>query len=110
MLWFTIPLFVVILSVLVLWSILYILFCRSPEKKWRDKVFELVARARARANQEEKDLSRLDSRRRADEESIREEAFSSFLAAISVRQLEIFPGIVPATASKLESAGYSTLA
>jgi hypothetical protein len=110
MLWLTIPLFVVVLSALVLWIILYILFCRSPEKKWRDKVLGLVARARRRAYEEEKDLSRLEANRQTEEETIREEAFVSLLASVSVKELEVFAGIGPVTVSKLKSAGYSNLA
>ncbi len=110
MLWLTIPLLVVALSVVVLWSILYILFCRRPEKKWRDKVLQLMARARGRAYQEREELSRLASDKHEEVEAIRDEAFSSFLIAIPVSELEIFPGIGPATVSKLESAGYLTLA
>jgi len=110
MLWLTIPLLVVALSVVVLWSILYILFCRRPEKKWRDKVLQLMARARGRAYQEQEELSRLASDKHEEVKAIRDEAFSSFLGAIPVSELEIFPGIGPATVSKLESAGHSTLA
>jgi hypothetical protein len=110
MLWLTIPLLVVALSVVVFWSILYILFCRSPEKKWRDKVLQLMARARRTAYQEREELSRLESDKHEEAEAIQSEAFSSFLDGIPVSELEICPGIGPATVSKLESAGYKTLA
>src|SRR6266446_746448 len=90
MLWLTIPLLVVALSVVVLWSILYILFCRRPEKKWRDKVLQLMARARRKAYQEREELSRLASDRHEEAEAIQDEAFSSFLGAIPVSELESF--------------------
>src|SRR6266849_10156776 len=110
MLWLTVPLLVVVLSVLVLWSILYILFWRSPEKKWRDRVLHLVARAKRRAYQEQQVRSRLGFEKRQEKDAIRDQAFSSFLASIPVSQLETFSGIGPVTVTKLRSDGYSTLA
>lgn len=109
MLWLTIPLLVVALSVLVLWTILYILFCQNPEKKWRDKILLLMALAKRRTYQERHELSRLESERNQEQETIKDDAFSSFLNSIPVSQLEVFSGIGPVTVSKLENAGYSTL-
>ena len=109
MLWLTIPLLVIGLSLVVLWTILYIIFSRSPEKKWRDDILKVMARAKRRAYQEQADLSRLESDKQQEATVLWNEDFSTFLSTVPTSELDAFPGIGQGTIDKLQGAGYSSL-
>jgi tellurite resistance protein len=92
------------------WAYLYLPFRRSPEKHWRDQVLRLRLAVQQWLVVERNQLRSLEARRNADERTLRNRAFASFLATYSVTELEEYPGIGPATSSKLRAAGYTSLA
>jgi hypothetical protein len=100
----------IVLTTLVSGLIVYFQFARSPEKRWKDQVAGLWANAQRRAWAERDELSRLGPARVAKLGALESEAVHAYLAEIAVDELEAYPGIGPATVSKLRTAGYANLA
>ncbi len=90
--------------------ILYLPYARSPEKRWRDRVRQLLAAARRQVAIERHALQQSSARLRTEEATLRDRAWVAFLDTISVDQLDEYPGIGPATLAKLRGAGFTTLA
>src|SRR5947207_10443506 len=99
-----------ILYVVVHARILYRRFLRSPEKRWRDDVLRAMDAAHDRAVAEHEEMRRAGVEHEADDQAVRDHAFHSFLASISVTELDSYPGIGPVTIGKLRDAGYKNLA
>jgi uncharacterized tellurite resistance protein B-like protein len=113
MIWLTLLAILILLiglTLLISAIVLYMPFCNSPEKRWRDQVFDLLAAAQRREWMERNQLNQLGATQAAKGAALRDEAFSSCLADISVAELEEYPGIGPSTVAKLRSAGYNNLA
>jgi len=106
----TILLILLVLTALISALVLYLPFCNSSEKRWRDQVLALLAASQRREWTEQNELRQLGIAQSDKASSLRDEAFHSCLAEISVSELEAYPGIGPATIDKLRSAGYTTLA
>jgi hypothetical protein len=99
-----------VLTALVSGVIFYYQYLHSPEKCWQDRVFDVVSTARKQAQSEKASLRQIAPNREAATHAAKEEAFRSYLAGISVSELEAYTGIGHATIAKLRSAGYSALA
>jgi hypothetical protein len=110
MVWLTILLGVLLLLALGAGAIYYLPYSRSPEKRWRDRVWQLLAAARQWEAIERSRLKALQSRRQAEERTLRDRAYIAFLHSIPADQLEEYPGIGPRTIEKLVHAGYTSLA
>jgi hypothetical protein len=82
----------------------------SPEKQWRDCVFQLIAQVEEQEQREEALASRLGGFDCAQEETLRNEAFTVCLQKISTQTLDVYPGIGPATVDRLRKAGYKNVA
>ncbi len=112
MTWFTVllALFVLLaLTALVSWLVLYIQFCHSVEKRWRNEVLGLLAEAKRQIDVENQQLRRLRSEQESEAHSLSESAYHSYLNGIGVEELEAYPGIGPATVGKLRAEGYVNL-
>ena len=105
-----IALLILLLILLGAGMVLYLPYARSPEKQWRDRVWQLLAAARRQIAIERHALHQGAARRRVEEATLRERAWVAFLDTIPVEQLDEYPGIGPATLAKLRAAGYTTLA
>jgi hypothetical protein len=90
-------------------TVLYLPFARSPEKQWRDRVRRLLTAARRQIAIEGRTLQQSTARLQAEEVTLRDRAWITFLDTVSVEQLDDYPGIGPATLAKLRSAGFTTL-
>ncbi len=99
-----------ILAPLACWLVLYILFCRSAEKRWAAEVLQLLRDAENCVLLEKRQLRELRTERDAKAHSLREEAFAGHLSQYSVDELEAYPGIGPGTVGKLRAAGFVNLA
>jgi tellurite resistance protein len=109
------PVFVMVASVLILIAVvavgvLYVLFCRSPEKRWKDQVLRLQLLARERLAKENVSLRQLGEQLQREERNLSDGAFHACLEQIPVEQLEAFPGIGSGTTGRLRQSGYTTLA
>lgn len=91
-------------------GVLYRMFQRTPAKQWRDRVLRLWTFARRQAQAEHAELEGLGIWREERDQALRDQAFAGVLGAISVGELEAYPGIGPATVDKLRLAGFDTLA
>ncbi len=91
-------------------AVLYGLFRRNPATQWRDRVLNLWTAAHNRAQEEQDALEGIDRWRAGRETALRQQALGRVLAAISVGELEAYPGIGPATVGRLRGAGYANLA
>jgi hypothetical protein len=100
----------ILLSVAASAVVWYVRYLRSPEKQWRNRVLMAEARARTRIRTEQAELERHAVKDEDEERALREQAFSRFLAAISVEELDKYPGIGPATIAKLHDAGHTNIA
>src|SRR5579872_3209743 len=98
------------LAALITALVLYFRFCHSPEKRWRDEVLGLLWAAEERARSEKHGLRQLRGDQDAESRRLREEALHAHLSNVAVSELEAYPGIGPATVSKLHEAGYVNLA
>src|ERR1700674_2901725 len=87
----------------------YAQFLRWPPKLWRDDVLRMETAVRRRIAAERVQLQRSGVADTAQEKALSDQAFLSFLTGISVEQLDAYPGIGPATISKLRDAGYISL-
>jgi uncharacterized tellurite resistance protein B-like protein len=85
-------------------------YWRSPEKRWKNAVFRAHRTAKRQFSAETAQLRHLDKQCEAERQSLSQEAFSHFLANISVSELDAYPGIGPATIDRLRQAGFQTLA
>jgi hypothetical protein len=110
MFWILISLLIVGLSALLGWAIVYIRYCRTPEKRWRDGVLRLTTEARRRMQKEKDRIRDLEASREEETNSLQGKEFSAYLGSISSSELELFSGIGPATVARLREAGYATLA
>jgi hypothetical protein len=104
-----------LLGLFVLWFVistvrLYTRFLRTPAKRWRDQVFQLRTEAQRRSVVEREALRRAGVTTEYEEKTLRDQAFYDFLTGISVRDLDPYPGIGPATIAKLHDAGFTNLA
>jgi uncharacterized tellurite resistance protein B-like protein len=88
----------------------YVQFCGSPEKRWREKVLGLVDAAGQCVRAETNLVRDLRANHDAEARSMQETAFRSYLSKIQVSELEAYPGIGRATIDKLRGAGFASLA
>ncbi len=110
MFWILIALLILGLSALLSWAIVYIHYCRTPEKRWRNRVLRLIREARRREQKVSDHLYDLDARQEEEKENLQRKAFFVYLNSISSNELEHFSGIGPKTVGKLSQAGYTNLA
>jgi predicted flap endonuclease-1-like 5' DNA nuclease len=110
MLWILIALLILGLSALLSWAIVYIRYCRTAEKRWRNAVLRLTAEARRQEQNEREQLRGLDAKQEEEKEGLQGKEFSAFLGSISSKELELFSGIGPGTVARLHEAGYANLA
>jgi predicted flap endonuclease-1-like 5' DNA nuclease len=110
MFWILIALLIFGLSALLGWAIVYIRYCRTPEKRWCNGVLRLMAEARRREQKEKDRIRDLDASREEEKKSLQGKEFSAYLGSISTSELELFSGIGPATVARLHEAGYANLA
>jgi hypothetical protein len=82
----------------------------SPEKCWQVRVFNVASAARRQIQAETTNLRRLGPDQEAAARALKDEAFCSYLAGISINELDAYSGIGPATIAKLQGAGYANLA
>jgi hypothetical protein len=100
---------VAVLTTLICGLIFYVQFFLSPEKRWRDKLLDALAAAQRRARGAREELEQLGRDQAAEASSLQDEAFRSYLAEVSVNEVEAYPGIGPGTVGKLRGAGYVSL-
>jgi tellurite resistance protein len=103
-------LFLLFLTALVSWLVLYVQFYHSVEKRWATQVLHLLHDAERRVHSENRQLRELRMERDAKTRSLREEAFAAHLCDYSVDELDAYPGIGPGTIGKLRAAGFINLA
>jgi hypothetical protein len=108
--WLLIPAVVFVLFALLSWAIIYTHYWQTPQRRWRNKVLRLATETRRRAQSERNFLRRLDASQERERKNLRHESLLAFLSSISLNELEVFPGIGPATIGKLSQAGYANLA
>jgi hypothetical protein len=95
---------------LLVWSgYLYLKYACSSVKLWKDEVLRAERRACCATRIEQDKLRELDARYRREEEAVRTRALLDHLATIPVGRLEEYPGIGPATVTRLREAGYRNL-
>src|SRR5713226_7983647 len=97
MFWILIALLIFGLSALLGWAIVYIHYCRTPEKRWRNGVLRLTAEARRREQKERDRIRDLDASWEEEKKGLQGKEFSAYLGSISTSELELFSGIGPAT-------------
>ncbi|OAI46729.1 hypothetical protein AYO44_10820 [Planctomycetaceae bacterium SCGC AG-212-F19] len=88
----------------------YLPYRRAPEKRWRDAVVRSHRAAAARLATATSELRRLPQRHELEKQSLAQGALDLYLRGISVRELEAYPGIGPATVGRLEVGGYKNIA
>ena len=92
---------------IVVLSLFYVRFTATPEAQWARKVRAAAQEQNERINSARTDLSRLD--RNDDARKLREEYLQRYLGGIAVEELIRFPGIGPATTSRVRDAGLTNL-
>jgi len=107
---FTLLVAVLILTALISAGVLYLLFCQSPEKRWKDHILGLRATAQKRQKSENVHLRQMADELEHEEKALSDKAFRSMLEKLSVEKLEAYAGIGTGTTSKLRQSGYTTLA
>jgi hypothetical protein len=91
-------------------GVLYGRYQASPAGRWRNQVLAAERLAKQLREQAASEAGSLPARRHRQQRELREQAFSSYLAATGVEELEAFTGIGPATVAKLRQSGYPNLA
>src|SRR5262245_4779030 len=110
MIWVWLLLGVVASAIVATTIYLCVPYWRSPEKRWRDRVLRAYHAAQRQVSAEASEMKRLTEHRQRDEQALTEKALQRFLAGISVSELEAYPGIGPATVSRLQQEGFTTVA
>jgi tellurite resistance protein len=92
------------------WAFLYLPYCKTPEKRWANKVLRLIDEGGGRLKTEKWELQRMRTEAEKEKSRLTAQAFTSMIWAVRVDELEAFPGIGPATVSRLREAGFDNLA
>src|SRR5438128_1971513 len=87
-------------------AVLWFLYHRTPETKWRQRVFALRQEVSRGIRAEIREIEALPRGRRAEEDALRDHALSRLVARIPVEDLLSYPGIGEATVAKLRDYGY----
>jgi tellurite resistance protein len=85
-------------------------YWRSPQKRWRDRVFAVLAEASRLDAQERRRLAELEKERERRRRKLTDNAFQLLLSRIGVEQLESYPGIGSVSVTRLRGAGYRSVA
>jgi hypothetical protein len=104
-----------LIGLLILWFVVrtsrvLIRYRLSPAWKWREDVFRLGGAVRQGIEAERQALGQAGLQAAAQDQALRQEAFNGFIAGISVDELDAYPGIGPATITRLRDAGLTNLA
>jgi hypothetical protein len=97
------------LTALVSGVIFYYQYLHSPEKCWQIRVLDAASTAKRLALAEKSSLRHIGPDHEAAAYSLKEEAFHTYLAGISVNELEAYSGIGHVTIAKLRGAGFTNL-
>ena len=85
-------------------------YWRSPQKRWRDRVFAVLAEASRLDAQRRRRLGELEKERDRRRRKLIDNAFQLLLSRIGVEQLESYPGIGSVSVTRLRGAGYRSVA
>src|SRR5260370_25339836 len=106
--WLGIVVAFLVLAVLANAVVFYVLYCLSPEKKWRARIERHMADAENRLRAGRRELEGAGVTLEKEKNTLPPRALDTVLKSISVMGLEAYPRNRPATVNKLPTARLTT--